>query len=826
ESWRREEAAVAASERLETVDRLAKQAAERDVAAAHVRDARDAVLRIERMDQEVAEAEKKVAELAGSQDQAELALKNAQRDEVAAADDLNAAELAARSAGLGSESADLVARQSLQLRSAAAERAAQQAQQGIDSAAVAQRLVDAAIRAAADHLKQEAEAVRAREKRAKAAETEQVAEREARVCDLLERAWHARLAERQAASARADVEREAALQVEWTKASEKRTAAAEGRAAISVPPPVSLAAMRKLANELASARGALDVGLTMTVTPAAPVAIEVRKDGVAADRGVVAQPIKIEASAEVEVRIADLATVLVRGGRREAQVKVRSLEERWDREVRPHLAVAGVTELDALDGKAADAMDLESRVRAHDSDLESLRRQLAALAGAAEALRQASAHAAICHLALGDATLETLAGDLDALGSDPGGVLRTRRQQAAQDADAARTAGQEASTAQTLAEERERTSLASLKAAVAARDAALANLPSGLAAGAAVAQERLRASIAEQEKVEAELASLQSTIDARRQQLEEAVGRARAAAANARSEVDAARRAHTKAITDHASEERGLAERRKLRAAQDLSTAERTLREAAERHDALPVPERSVTSEEAAAARDELAGAKRALETIHRELHITQGALQQVGGAVARDRLRDATEAFELAERQEIETEADYEAWKLLLEQMKEADAAQASNLGQALAPAIADRFQALTQQRYQSIQLTAQLETDGIVIAGEVQPPKRISVGTREQLSTLYRLCLGEFLRTTIVLDDQLVQSDPDRMDWFRALLVEKARCFQIVVFTCRPTDYLPATAMVADGGPAHLDSDEGFVRAIDLNRAVHRCS
>ena len=50
------------------------------------------------------------------------------------------------------------------------------------------------------------------------------------------------------------------------------------------------------------------------------------------------------------------------------------------------------------------------------------------------------------------------------------------------------------------------------------------------------------------------------------------------------------------------------------------------------------------------------------------------------------------------------------------------------------------------------------------------------ISVGTREQLSTLYRLSLAEYLGSTIVLDDQLVQSDGNRMDWFRALLTEKA--------------------------------------------------
>jgi uncharacterized protein YhaN len=110
-------------------------------------------------------------------------------------------------------------------------------------------------------------------------------------------------------------------------------------------------------------------------------------------------------------------------------------------------------------------------------------------------------------------------------------------------------------------------------------------------------------------------------------------------------------------------------------------------------------------------------------------------------------------------------------------------------------------------------------------VIAGAVRPTKRISVGTREQLSTLHRLSLAEYLCTTVVLDDQLVQSDNTRMDWFRALLTEKAHSFQIVVFTCRPGDYLTANAMVSKGKVAFKETEGGFVRAIDLRRAaLHR--
>jgi uncharacterized protein YhaN len=213
---------------------------------------------------------------------------------------------------------------------------------------------------------------------------------------------------------------------------------------------------------------------------------------------------------------------------------------------------------------------------------------------------------------------------------------------------------------------------------------------------------------------------------------------------------------------------------------------------------------------------------KSELDSTERDIQRAHGALEQVGGAVARERLRDATEAFELAERQEREIEADYEAWKLLLDQMKEADAAQASNLGQALGPAIASRFRMLTQQRYESVQLNAQLGTEGVITGGAARPTGRLSVGTREQLSTLYRLSLAEYLQATVVLDDQLVQSDDGRMNWFRALLCEKARIFQILVFTCRPSDYLPTTSIVPDGPGTHTDTDNGFIRAIDLERAL----
>src|SRR5258708_650631 len=103
---------------------------------------------------------------------------------------------------------------------------------------------------------------------------------------------------------------------------------------------------------------------------------------------------------------------------------------------------------------------------------------------------------------------------------------------------------------------------------------------------------------------------------------------------------------------------------------------------------------------------------------------------------------------------------------------MKEVEKVQVSNLGQVLVPVIADRFQILTGQWYESLQFTSQFRTEGVFVSGTLRSTERISVGTREQLSTLYRLYLTEYLQTVLVLDDQLIQNDEIRMDWFRSIL------------------------------------------------------
>jgi uncharacterized protein YhaN len=480
--------------------------------------------------------------------------------------------------------------------------------------------------------------------------------------------------------------------------------------------------------------------------------------------------------------------------------------------------------LDALAAKVEDGQALDAAVRVKDTELASLRGQLGSLADSAVKLSEALERLATCRTALGGVPLDPLVSEIVALGSDPITALRGRRQKLTGTLDMARATAAKAATDFTLAEERHRTAQTALEAAVVARDAELARFPESLTVELSAAQSAAATASEEQRKVASEVASIERTIAEQTARIEAAVSGARAAVGRAHAELELAEGTRTTVLKEHAAEGGRLEALQKQRQSQDLQAAETKLRETSDRHGALPVPGRVVTEANVADARNAEASAKTDLERIVSEIHKTHGALEQVGGAVARERLRDAIEAFDLVTGREREIEAEYDAWLLLLQEMKEADAAQASNLGQVLAPAIAGKFEALTQKRYENVRLTAQLGTEGIVVGGTVRATQRFSVGTREQLSTLYRLALAEYLGTTLVLDDQLVQSDDTRMDWFRALLAEKARAFQIIVFTCRQSDYLEAGAAVPKGKAVHRDTDNGSIRAINLARAVQQ--
>ena len=210
---------------------------------------------------------------------------------------------------------------------------------------------------------------------------------------------------------------------------------------------------------------------------------------------------EIEANTEVDIDIVNVATVRVRGGRPEAQKTAESLEERWSREVAPHLAAVNVADLDGLSAKIAEAQELDSSIKAKGAELESLQGQIVALADPAHALREASDRSNACRAALRDVPPDTLAR------SPPGSqrLALTRRVRC--------ESGDNSCRATSRWRVRRRTRPAwptpwrrnvagirksTREAAVVARDAALTAFPDGIATALSAAQAALAAASGEQ----------------------------------------------------------------------------------------------------------------------------------------------------------------------------------------------------------------------------------------------------------------------------------------------------------------------------------------
>jgi hypothetical protein len=229
----------------------------------------------------------------------------------------------------------------------------------------------------------------------------------------------------------------------------------------------------------------------------------------------------------------------------------------------------------------------------------------------------------------------------------------------------------------------------------------------------------------------------------------------------------------------------------RLKAAEDLA-------QAATKNDGPLVDQTAI-----AGALDAEKNAKVRYDKLVADLRKAEGALLASGGAAADERSRELEVALRRAHEKQSALDDEYEAWKLLRDTLKEAERGQATHLGNVLAPDLATRFQSLVGTRYTGIALGPNLGLEGIGAAGGQRELGRLSLGTREQLSTLFRLCLAERLRSALLLDDQLVQSDPDRLHWFRRALRDTASTgVQVVVLTCRPDDYLEP----AESPPPHV--------------------
>jgi hypothetical protein len=218
-----------------------------------------------------------------------------------------------------------------------------------------------------------------------------------------------------------------------------------------------------------------------------------------------------------------------------------------------------------------------------------------------------------------------------------------------------------------------------------------------------------------------------------------------------------------------------------------------------------------------------LEAATRAAADKQGEIQTQQGSLQQVGGNIVREDKDELDAALQIAIDRQDELEIEYSAWKLLAETLREAENTEGAHLGRTLTIPLSSRFRDLSAGRYDKISIDSHLKTEGPQASGLIRPFSTLSDGTRDQLATLFRLCIAEHLRSAIILDDHLSQSDPDKIEWFRGLLRKSGENIQVVLITCRPHDYLDQGEFPSADEELR-DSPDGLLRAVNLGRSIVR--
>jgi chromosome segregation ATPase len=228
---------------------------------------------------------------------------------------------------------------------------------------------------------------------------------------------------------------------------------------------------------------------------------------------------------------------------------------------------------------------------------------------------------------------------------------------------------------------------------------------------------------------------------------------------------------------------------------------------------------------------DEILLADSALETAAAVLTACEGRLNEargklglVAGRVGLERLEEEQDAVQRAREYAEEQELDFEASRHLLESLEAAETRRSSHLGRCLAAPVTERFLSLTGDLYAHVELDPDLHMEGFVAAGGTRRLEELSVGTREQLATIVRLAIAAQLKTAVLLDDQLVHSDSERLEWFRRQLQNSVRAHdhQIIVMTCRLEDYTANNEIV--GCRDETCSDGSAVTIINVLDVLRR--
>lgn len=589
--------------------------------------------------------------------------------------------------------------------------------------------------------------------------------------------------------------------------------------------------------QLEVAEAALGGGLSVAVKPRAGVRIHAvldQKPGV--DEPNLTTERIFEAERSVRLSVGDLVDIEITAGAADQRRGVEGLRTRWSTEAVPVLARAGLKSLTeiasalaAIAKEGLNATDLTKRAAQLRVDAKGLREratvddeQAVKLAANANASDLEDRKAAIG--ATDPKILQTYFDKLGKTWESQADALHTQKTTAAKAAQTQLTTREQAAK---VAEYQVGDTEHHAVKVAAVSDAAL------VALGSKDADALLRSTDEELTSLARRQVSLAGEVEALTAEATGQVASAARALEGAQGHVTATKQLHVAAVAKADAAKAGLnggiGERNALRTQLDAMDRAGALALCVQREGELSAhPDAPAASDaDVAKAEKEGADANRDLEAAKEDLHKSEGALSKVGGSAVRDEVDRMQDALKVASLREKELEIDADAWKLLRDTLRAVENEEGAHLGRVLAGPVATKFGELTGGRYKNLKLDTKLQTESVDVATGVAAGadvlEALSVGTRDQLATLIRVTIADQLKTAIILDDHLVHSDPKRLAWFREVLTKTALSTQVIVFTCRPEDYLLKSEL-PDAVTAMRDLAGGTVRAVDMGRVVKR--
>jgi DNA repair exonuclease SbcCD ATPase subunit len=554
-----------------------------------------------------------------------------------------------------------------------------------------------------------------------------------------------------------------------------------------LPTPDALNQLRTLRRELQVAEARLSVGLSVTFRPKRPLEVTRQVDEGSATTETVTQALTTEAKQSVRLVIPDVGDVEATAGDPEHRQEAAELRKQWEETGKPALHAAGVDNLEELAEAMSAAEERRRQVESLRSTADSRQREARTLrqqTGDSEDLRRQMEQR---EAPLRDLDRIQLQKRLDELGADQLDSEEERVRRQIEDAGGELQEFKESLAGAMTAVANDEPMLESRRSRITERQTSLGGDPEAVLKEVATEKPRLERAL---EHARTRIKELDGQAETALQEAQESVDDLQGKVATV-SKVLESDCQEQRTLEENLNREKTLLEewQGQLKPEEREQWSERVAALSAE---LAEFPEDlEATDENVAELREELDSLQQEYEELERKLIGQKGALESSGGVVVKEEAERWDEALNLAENDQKELEVQFDAWKLLVDTLKDVERRESCHLGRAIVEPLSERFCELTGGLYGSLNVGPGLDTQGILAAGQERDVDSLSVGTKEQLATVFRICLAERLKTCVILDDQLTQSDDVRLAKLLDVLYQDAREFQIVVLTCHPEDY-----------------------------------